>query len=137
MRGEPDEGHEVRQDALAACAFDLRLLQRGIGLPELGFAPKIGRLFDGVGQILDVLELQPLFVRLAVEDLQGGNLVLVLRDELFEGLHDGAGTGQCVGAEACFDDLILADVVDGEFVLLFDLDEDFAQLRIVNGLAAS
>ena len=45
-------------------AFDLGLLQRGVGLPELGFVPEIGRLFDGVGQILDVLELQPLFVGL-------------------------------------------------------------------------
>ena len=36
-----------------------------------------------------------------------------------------------VGAEACFDDLVLADVVDREFVLLFDLDQEFAELRIV------
>ena len=84
MRGEADEGDEVGEDALAARAFDLRLLQRGIGLPELGFVPEIGRLFDGVGQILDVLELQPLLVGLAVEDLQGGDLVLVLCDELLE-----------------------------------------------------
>ena len=134
MRGEADEGDEVREDALAARAFDLRLLQRGVGLPELRFVPEIGRLFDGVGQILDVLELQPLFVRLAVEDLQGGDLVFVLCDELFERLHDGAGAGQGVGAEACFDDLVLADVVDGQFVLLFDLDEEFAELRIVERL---
>ncbi len=39
-----------------------------------------------------------------------------------------------VGAEACFDDLILADVVDGQFVLLFDLDQEFAELRIVKRL---
>ena len=52
-------------------------------------------------------------------------------DELFEGLDDGSGARQCVGAEACFDDLVLADVVDGQFVLLFDLDQEFAQLRIV------
>lgn len=60
MYGEANEGNEVRQDAFAASAFDLGLLQRGICLPELGFVPEIGRLFDGVGQILDVLELQPL-----------------------------------------------------------------------------
>ncbi len=78
MRGEADEGNQIREDALAARAFDFRLLQRGIGLPELGFVPEIGRLLDGVGQILDVLELQPLLVGLAVEDLQGGDLVLVL-----------------------------------------------------------
>ena len=79
MRGEADEGDEVCEDAFAARAFDLRLLQRGVGLPELGFVPEVGRLFDGIGEILDVLELEPLFVRLAVEDLQGGDLVLVLR----------------------------------------------------------
>ena len=38
---------------------------------------------------------------------------------------------QCLNAEACFDDLVLADVVDGEFILLFDLDQGLAQLRIV------
>ena len=55
-------------------------------------------------------------------------------DELFERLHDGAGTAQRVGAEACFDDLVLADVVDGQFVLLFDLDQEFAEFRIVKRL---
>ncbi len=44
------------------------------------------------------------------------------------------GTSQGVGAEACFDDLILADVIDGEFVLLFDLDKQFAQFRILERL---
>jgi hypothetical protein len=77
MGSKADEGHEVREDALAACAFDRRLLQRGISLPELGFVPKIGRLFNGAGQSLDVLELEPLFVWLAIEDLQGRDLVFV------------------------------------------------------------
>ncbi len=94
MCGKADEGDEVREDAFAARAFDLRLLQRGVGLPELGFVPEVGRLFDGVGQVLDVFELESLFVRLAIEDLQGGDLVFVLCDELFEGLHDGAGARQ-------------------------------------------
>ena len=89
MRRKSDEGDEVSQDALAARAFDLRFLQCGVGLPELGFVPEVGRLFDGSGQILDVLELQSLFVRFAVEDLQGGDLVFVLCDELLEGVDDG------------------------------------------------
>ena len=84
MRGEPDEGDEVREGALRARAFDLGLLQGRVGLPELGFVPEIGRLFDGVGQILDVLEPQPLLVGLTVEHLQGGDLVFVLSNELFE-----------------------------------------------------
>jgi hypothetical protein len=69
VNGKTDEGNEVRQNALPARAFDLGLLQCGVGLPELGFVPEIGWFLDGGGQILDVLELQPLFVRLAVEDL--------------------------------------------------------------------
>ena len=101
--GEADEGDEVCENTLAARAFDLRLLQCRIGLPELGFVPEIGRFFDGVGQILDVLEPQPLFVWLTVEDLQGSDFVFVLCDELFERLDDGAGTSKGVGAEGCFD----------------------------------
>lgn len=91
--GETDEGNQIGENTLAAGSFDLRLLlQRGVGLPELGFIPEIGRLLDGAGELLDVLELEPLFVGLAVEDLQGGDLVFVLCDELFERLHDGAGS---------------------------------------------
>ena len=84
MDGEADEGDEVCEDAFAARAFDLRLLQRSIGLPELGFVPEVGRLFDGVGEFLDVFERQPLLVGLAVEDLQGGDFVFVVLDELLE-----------------------------------------------------
>ncbi len=126
MHGETNEGNEVRQDALAARAFDLRLLQRRVGLPELGFVPEIGRLFDGVGQILNVLELQPLFVGLAVEDLQGGDLVFVLLMNCSKDCTMVRARAKCVGAEACFDDLVLADVVNRQFVLLFDLDQEFA-----------
>ncbi len=78
VHGEADEGDEVGEDALAAGAFDLVFLQRGVGLPELGFGPEVRRRLDAFGQILHVLELQPLPVGLAVEDLQRGDLVLVL-----------------------------------------------------------
>ncbi len=54
--GEADEGDEIGQDSLAARAFDFRLLQCGIGLPELRFVPQVGRFFDGVGQFLDVFK---------------------------------------------------------------------------------
>ena len=119
MCGEADEGNEVRQNALPARPFDLRLLQRRICLPELRFVPEIGRLLDRVGQIFDVLELQPLFVGLAVENLKRRDFVFVRFDEIFERLDDVAGARQSVGAEACFDDLVLADVVDGQLVFLF------------------
>ena len=38
---------------------------------------------------------------------------------------------QCLDAETCFDNLVLADVVNGEFILLFDLGQEFTQFRIV------
>jgi len=69
MGGKANEGDQVGQNTLAARAFDLRLLQCGLVLPELGFIPEVGRLFDGVGQILDVLKREPLLVWPAVEDL--------------------------------------------------------------------
>ena len=138
MDGESNQRDEVREDALAAGPFDLRFLQRRIRLPELGFIPEVRRLFDRVGQFLDVFKGE-LLARLRhsvtrryrVENLQGGDLVLVLGDELLERLHDGAGAGQGIGAEACLDDLVLAHMVDGEFVLLLDVDEEFPELRVL------
>ena len=76
MDRKTDERNEVRQDALTARAFDFGLLQCSVGLPELRFIPEVRRLFDGGGQILNILKLQPLFVRLAVENLQCGDFVL-------------------------------------------------------------
>lgn len=91
MDGEADEGHEVREDALAAGSFDLRLLQRRIGLPELRFVPEVGRSFDGLGQFLDMLKGQAIAClrhsvtrRYRVENLRGGDFVLVLGDKPIE-----------------------------------------------------
>jgi hypothetical protein len=42
-------------------------------------------------------------------------------------------TREGVGAKAGLDDLVLAHVVDGQFILLLDVDQKFAQLRIVEG----
>ena len=45
VHGEAHEGDEVGEDALAARAFDLGLLQRGVGLPELRFVPEVAAAF--------------------------------------------------------------------------------------------
>ena len=76
---------------LPLAPLTLAFFQRGVGLPELGFVPQVGRLLDGVGEFLHVLEGEALFVGLAVEDLQGGDFVLVVVDELLEGLHEAPG----------------------------------------------
>ena len=111
--GEAHERYQIGEDTAAAGAFDLAGLQRGVGLPELGFVPQVGWLFDGVGEFLHRLEGEALFVGLGVEDLQGGDFVLVVGDELLEGLDEAFGAVEGGRAEAGFDDLVLADVVDG------------------------
>ncbi len=115
-----------------AGAFDLAGFQRGVGLPELGFVPQVGRFFDGVVEFFHRLEGEALFVGLAVEDLQGGDFVLVVGDELFEGLHQ-AGAVEGGLAEAGFDALVLADVVDGEFVFGFDVQNQLARGWVAKG----
>ena len=41
-----------------AGALDLGLVQRGVGLPELGFVDEVRRGLQGVGQCLQVFELR-------------------------------------------------------------------------------
>ena len=48
MDGEADEGYEIGQDPFRGCAFDLRLVEGGVGLPELGFGPEVRRFLDRV-----------------------------------------------------------------------------------------
>ena len=131
--GEAHQRNQVGEDAAAAGAFDLAGFQRGVGLPELGFVPQVGRLFDGVGEFFHGLEGEALFVGLGVEDLQGGDFVLVVGDELLEGLDEAFGAVEGGLAEAGFDDLVLADVVDGEFVFGFDVEDELAQGGVAEG----
>ncbi len=55
----------------------------------------------------------------AVEDLEGGDFVLVFADELLEGLNDGLGVFGGLGVEAGLEDFVFADRVDGLLVGLF------------------
>ena len=64
-----------------------------------------------------MIERQPGFVRFAKEHLKGRDFVLVLLDELLEGIDNAFGSFQSCGTEPGFDDLILADVVNGDFVV--------------------
>jgi hypothetical protein len=65
--------------------------------------------------------------------LQGGDFVLVVGDELLEGLNQAFGAVEGGRAEAGFDDLVLADVVDGEFVFGFDVEDELAQGGVAEG----
>ena len=46
----------------------------------------VRRLLDSSGQFLDILKAQPALVGPAVQDLQGGNFVAVIGQELLRGL---------------------------------------------------
>ena len=85
------------KDAFAAGAFDFGFFQRGVGVPELGFVPQVGRLFDGVGEFFHGLEGEAVFVGLAVEHLQGGDFVFVVLNELLEGLDHAFGAVEGFG----------------------------------------
>jgi hypothetical protein len=63
---------------------DLGAVEGFVGAPE-GFGRQVaGRRLDGVGQRLDVGEVEPLGVGAGVEDLERGDLVLVLPEERLE-----------------------------------------------------
>ena len=62
---------------------------------------------------LDVFEPERRLHRAVVEDLQGGDFVLVLGDEGFEGLHQALGAFGGGGAEAGFDEIVLRRAAQG------------------------
>ena len=41
VHGEAHQAHQVGEDAAAAFAFDLALVQSGVGLPQLPFGPQM------------------------------------------------------------------------------------------------
>ena len=88
--GVAHERDDVGQHPLAGAAHP-GLVEPPVGLPEPVGCPGAGRRFEGVGELLDIAVAEPLAVGALVEDLQGGDLVPVLLDELLEGAHQYAG----------------------------------------------
>ena len=101
---------------LAPRTFDR--FQRLVGPPERPERPvgvvaaKVQRRPDRGGQGLDVGQAEPLRIGSAVEDLQGGDLVLVLAEERLERRDQSPGPLPRVGRVAGLDDRVLADGVD-------------------------
>ncbi len=87
VQGKPDQRDNIGPETPATFSLNLGRFQRGVGIPQPVDAPEVRRTFNHLGQTLDLVVLQALTVRAAVKDLQGGNLVLVLLDELLEGMH--------------------------------------------------
>lgn len=130
LHGKAHQGDQVGEDASAGRAPHLVFCKGRLGLPELGFAQPVGRGLDALGQGFDVLEPEPLFIRSEIENLQGRNFIFVLLDELFEGCHHAPGPVKGFFAEARFDDLALADTVDGDLVFALDIQHQLARLGI-------
>src|ERR1035441_1443902 len=88
------------------------------------------RTAERIGQFLDLLEGESLLVRLAVEQLQGRDLILVLGYELLEGGDDAPGLlfGALVNSGG--NELVFADGVDDLLVGLLDLGELLPEHRI-------
>ena len=77
VHGEAHQRNQVGEDALPRAAH-LGAVERLVGLPEAVGGPGPRRALDGFRQFLNLLEREPLLVRAAVENLQRGDLVLVL-----------------------------------------------------------
>src|SRR5439155_20804272 len=86
VHGEAHQRNQLSEDPLAR-APHFGTVERLISLPEAVGGPGARRALDGFGQLLNLLEREPLLVRPAVENLQSGNFALILADELLEGLH--------------------------------------------------
>ena len=89
---EADEGDEVGEASGLRAAFDLAGFGRGEGVPEMVLGPGGVVVAQFLFQFLEHRLGEALLVGAAVEDLQRGDLGLVLLDVVAEGLGElGAG----------------------------------------------
>jgi hypothetical protein len=72
---------------------------------------------QGVGQGFHVFKLERRARGAAVQDLQGGDFVFVLGDEVFKALHQGGGAVAAF-AETGVQQAVLGDHVDHQVCLL-------------------
>ena len=96
-----NKGDYVSQKLLRAGTPDLGALQLLVGMPEELGGEFVGWFFDGIGELLySVVGKMALNIGLAVEYLEGGKLVLVLLDELSEGVNNGLSFFFCLRVKA-------------------------------------
>ena len=127
--GVPDERDDVGEHG-AGRAADLGGVQGLVGLPQPLGCPGVRWSADRLGQFLDVAVGEPLGVGLAVEHLEGGDLVLVLVEELAERLDGLGGAGLGVDGELGAGDGVDADLVDDLLEAALHVDELLAQRRV-------
>ena len=133
VHGVAHQRDEVGEDALGALAFDLGLVQCGVGLPELAFGPQVRRGLQRVGQGLQVFELERRLGRAVVEDLERGDFVFVLLDELLEAGDELLGALARGFGEAGFEHGVLRHGIDDLLVLLLEREDQLAEPGIAEG----
>ena len=134
MDGKAHKRHDISQYAFAAAAHS-RLIQRLIGLPKLiglHAAETVARLLDGLGKFLDLVITQALFIRTAIKDLQGRDLVFVGFNELLKRLYQSLSAVTRVAVKASVGDCVLADGVNDLLIAFADFNEAQAQLGIAD-----
>ena len=92
------------------------------------------RLFYAACEVLDIFVPQPLLIGHTVKHLERGDLVLVIFDELFEGLHQAFCLFQSLRIESCLYDPIFTHNINRLLALLLEFHEKLTKFRIVQGL---
>jgi hypothetical protein len=96
LHGKAHQADQVGQQAALLGAFDLVFAQRGVGLPQGAFVNVEWRGVQGVGQGLHVFKLERRARGPAVQDLQSGDFVFVLGNELLQSFAPVRWRGRCL-----------------------------------------
>ncbi len=132
LEGEPNQADQVG-DGVPIRAPDVRVLgvdlQGRVGVPQQVGGPVARGPLDPLGQLTEFHESDFGLAVLGVQQLQGGDLVLVLLEVGLPGGDDLTGT---VGVDdaASIEQEILAGLVDDEVVGLADLQQPVPKLRV-------
>ena len=133
LHGKAHQADQVGQQAALAGAFHLGFVQRGIGLPQLTFVDQVRRRVQRVGQGFDVAVGQRGAAGAVVQNLQRGNFVFVLGNELFKALHQTLGALTDGFAKACVQQRVLRHHVHHQVGLLAQLQDQGAQRGVGKG----
>ena len=130
---EADEGDEVGEASGLRAALDLAGRGDGEGVPEAVLGPRGVVVAQFLLQFLEHRLGEALLVRAAVEDLQGVDLGLVLREVVAEGLDEAGGLRLRGFVEALGHHFVRRVDVDGLFRLRLQPRERFAERGCVEG----
>jgi hypothetical protein len=122
-----DEADEIGQD-LDGVAGEGALFEVFVGFPDFGGRDVVGWLADGESEGFELFVNEvPFGLWFVVENLQGGDFVLIVFKEFLPVLDEAAGAFLVV---AGVDDFVAADVVDGDFGVAALTVEEFAEVGL-------